>query len=92
MTPVAHVDISADGVVKAAGGELCAVLLTAGTGAAADITLYDNPSTNSGTVLCVVRALTGTSFAWVPPCSYVAGTGIYADINGTGANATVLYM
>jgi hypothetical protein len=90
--PAAHAQVTSDAAVKDAPGALVAVLLTAGAGAAADITLYDNASAASGTKLVVLKALTGESEGWAPATPYVASKGIYADINGSGAEATVVYL
>lgn len=91
MYSLKHTAVTADGIVKAANGALCAVLLTAGDAAAASIVLYDNASAASGTVLATIKAATGTSVQWTPAASYVFTNGIYADITGAGAAAYVVY-
>jgi hypothetical protein len=88
--PVSHADVSADGAVLARPGQLIAVLLAAGS-ANATLILYDNPAAASGTVLCKLAALANDSVSFTPPVGISAGGGIFADIEGTGANATVLY-
>lgn len=90
--PVLSVDVATSKVIKASGGELVAVVLTPAA-ATATLIIYDNPSTNSGTVLCKLQAAAdGGSVQFAPPKSWKASTGIYAAITGTGANATVLYI
>lgn len=89
--PASHADVAADGIVKASPGSLVAVLLAGGS-ANSSITLYDNASAASGTVLATINALANDSVVWSPAIPYVAANGIYADITGTGANATVIYL
>ncbi len=89
--PATHLNFTADSVVKAAPGQLVACVLTGGSGAAT-LTLYDHASSATGTVLVVIKAPINTSFAWTPPTSYVAALGIFADIAGTGADATVVFL
>ncbi len=89
--PATHLNLTADSVIKAAAGQLVACVLTGGS-AAATLTLYDNATIASGTVLAVIKAPVNTSFAWAPPTSYVAANGIFADIAGTGADATVVFL
>ena len=88
----AHADVSADAVVKAANGALVAVLLSADSGAAATLVLYDNASAASGTVLVQMTALAGDTVIWQPAIPYACSLGIYADITGASANATVVYL
>ncbi len=89
--PAQHVDVAADKVVKAAGGQLVAVHLTAAA-TTATLTLYDNASAASGTVLAKLSAPTLETVPFCPAIPYVATNGIYADIGGTGANATVVFL
>ena len=87
----AHTDISSDSAAKAAPGALVAVLLSAAAGTAATLILYDNTAA-SGTVLCSLTALAGDTVTFTPAMPYVATKGIYANIGGSGANATVVYL
>jgi len=87
----AHVDVAGDKIVKAANGALVGVVLSAGS-ANATLILYDNASAASGTVLCKLTALANSSVQFTPSQPYVASAGIYADIGGTGANATVVFL
>jgi hypothetical protein len=90
--PALHANVTADGAVKSASGQLVSVLLTSG-GAAATLVLYDNDSAASGTVLATIKTATNNdSNQWSPAVPYVAANGIYADITGTGASATVVYL
>lgn len=91
MKPAGHAAVTEDGAVKSGPGELVSVLLTAGDGAAASLVLYDNTAA-SGTVLCTVKAATGTSQPWAPTAPYVFANGCYADIGGSGAAAYVVYI
>lgn len=91
MNIATHSDVSADGVVNNRTGQLVAVLLTAGSDAA-QIILYDNASAASGTVLANLKALTGESATFCPAVPINCRAGIYADISGTLANATVVYI
>lgn len=88
----AHAAVTADGVVKAAPGQLVSVLLTAGDAAAASVVLYDNASAASGTILATLKAAQGTTVQWSPSSSYSCANGIYADITGAGAAAYVVYL
>ena len=85
----ASTTITASAVISATPGALLAVLLTAADDAAS-ITLYDNATTNSGTVLAVLKAAINTSVQWTPP-GQAYGNGIYAVITGTTPSATVVY-
>jgi len=67
-------------------------LLTPGS-ALSTITLYDNASAASGTVLAKLTAVAnGASVQFSPAAPYVFTNGCYADIDGTGANATVVVI
>ena len=91
-SPASHADISGDGVVKAASGAIVAVILTPAA-ALSSLILYHNPSAATGTVLLKLHAVAnGASVAFEPAIPYVFATGCYADIGGTGANATVVYL
>lgn len=86
------VDVAADGAVVATSGKaFTAVVLTAAA-ATATLTLYDNPSAASGTVLLKLSAVANTSAVFAPATPVTAGTGIYADIGGADANATVIIL
>ena len=90
--PASHVDIAGDGVVKASSGQLVAVALTPAA-ALSTLILYNNPSAASGTVLIKLQAVAnGGSVVFEPAVPYVFANGCYADIDGAGANATVVYL
>lgn len=91
MTIYSHADVSATGVVLARPGAVGAVLLKGGSDTAT-LTLHDNASAASGTVLAVIAASANTSEAWTPPAPYACSKGIYATLAGTAANATVVYL
>lgn len=88
---VAYADVSSDSVVKATPGAVVAVVLSAAAGAAATLVLHDNASAASGDVLCSLTALAGDSVSFCPCLPWATSLGIYANIGGAGANATVLY-
>ena len=88
----AHAAVTSDSAVKAANGQLVAVSLTAGDAAAATLILYDNASAASGTVLVSLKAAQGETVSFTPVYPYSAANGIYADIGGSGAAATVVYI
>jgi hypothetical protein len=73
--------LTATGAVKASPGRLASVLVTTALSAAA-VTIYDNASAASGTVLAVIPASSaiGTRIVVDLP----AFTGIYASFGGTG--------
>ena len=89
--PAQHADVSGDGIVKASAGQVVAVHLTAAA-TTATLILYDNASAASGTVLAQLSAPTLETVSFCPAIPYVATAGIYADITGTGANATVVFL
>jgi len=89
--PAAHAAVAADGIVKAANGQLVGATLTAGSDTATLI-LYDNASAASGTKLATLKAAANTTASFTPAVPYVATKGIYADIDGTGPVATVVYL
>ncbi len=89
--PATHVNLTADSVVKAAAGQLVACVITAGSDTAT-LKLYDNATVASGTVLVTIKAVANTSFGWTPTASQVAASGIFADITGTNADATVIFL
>ena len=73
--------VSATGAVKAAPGRLASILVTTALSAAA-ITVYDNASAASGTVLAVIPASSAVGFRVVVDLPAFAG--IYASFAGTG--------
>lgn len=77
--------LTASGVVKPSAGRLLKLIVTTILGAGA-VTVYDNASTNSGTVLMVIPSTTaaGTIYDVRLP----AANGIYANFASTG---TVLF-
>jgi hypothetical protein len=76
--------VSATGAVKAAPGRLASILVTTALSAAA-ITIYDNASAASGTVLAVIPASSLVGFRVV--VDLPAFNGIYASFAGTGTVA-----
>lgn len=82
--------IAADGIVLARPGHLHAVALAAAAGAAATLILYDNASAASGTRLLTLTAPAGESVTFCPHAAWAASLGVYADIGGANAEATIL--
>lgn len=91
LTPVTSVAVTADAVVSAIPGALCAVLLTGGSDAAT-IILYDNASAASGTILATLKAAINTTVSYCPAHPLAVSKGIYADITGTAMAAYVSFF
>lgn len=91
IVPGGSIRITADGVIKASNGQLVAILLQGGS-ANSTLILYDNASAASGTVVASIAALTNDSVAFCPTASLPFVNGLYADISGTGAAATIVYL
>lgn len=85
--------LAASGVVLAEDGLLTSLqVFTDGTNAAT-VTIYDNPTAASGTILSKISVPGATLYdSFVPTISIDATTGIYASIAGTGASMIVHYM
>lgn len=66
----------------------CGVFLTAGTGAAAAITIYDGVN-NTGEVRFVGRTLANTTILAAPRVHIPCRNGIYVEISGAGAGALI---
>ena len=82
--------ISGDATIKSSAGVVYGVLLSAG-GADATLVLYDNTAA-SGERELVITAKDGYSEEFCPAgVGLKFNTGIYADITGSGAYATILY-
>lgn len=76
--------------VLASSGYLCSLIAEADGTNAATITLYDNPSAASGTILAKIVVDAGATYESLSPMvPIVANSGIYVDISGTGAAAIV---
>lgn len=73
--------LTATGAVKASAGRLLKVVVTTVLGAGA-ITIYDNASTNSGTVLMVIPSTTAAGTVY--DINLPAVNGIYASFASTG--------
>lgn len=91
IASVTSVEKTTDGAVKASGGQLCSVVLTAGSDTAT-VVLYNNPSAASGTKVLTLKAAANTSVVFTPvqPLSFSAG--LYADLTGTDPAVYVGYM
>jgi hypothetical protein len=76
--------LNATGAVKAAPGRLASILVTTALSAAA-VTIYDNASAASGTVLAVIPASSAVGTRIV--VDLPAFNGIYASFGGTGTVA-----
>jgi len=84
---------SADAAISAIGAYLHGVYLISDATNACNVVIYDNASTNSGTVLAKLSIPASTTapqfITFNNPVS--ANAGIYADVTGTGANYIVYY-
>ena len=81
--------LNASGAVSATPGYYTGYVVTTGLSAAA-VTIYDNASTNSGTILDVIPASSaaGAKGSFAKPIR--AKNGLYASFGGTGT-VTFLY-
>lgn len=75
--------------IKTGPGYLYGVVLAGGSDASSVI-LYDNTA-GSGTIVCKLVALTGTSAVALFPYPVPFSTGLYATIAGTGPSVNVYY-
>ena len=84
--PVETTEVTATGTATTGNGKLMGGILTAGSGAAATVTLYDNTAA-SGTVLRAVNAPAGEGpRAWTwRPGGIRFGVGLHAVLTGAGA-------
>ena len=78
----ATASLSATGAVKASAGRLFKIVVTTVLGAGA-VTVYDNPSAASGTILFVIPATTAAGTVY--DINLPAVNGIYASFASTGA-------
>ena len=77
-----YTNLTATGAVRAVPATFLGYEVTTALSAAA-ITIYDNASAASGTVLCVIPASTAVG-AYKLPVGIKATNGIYASFGGTG--------
>ena len=77
-------------VVSAVPASVYAVVLTATSDTATAI-LYDNATTNSGTIICKLSAATLTSAVFQPGVRLTAANGIYVALTGTTPSCTVVH-
>lgn len=73
--------LTASGVVKPSPGRLLKIIVTTVLGAGA-VTVYDNASTNSGTVLAVIAA--SAAAGTIADINLPAVNGIYVSFASTG--------
>lgn len=91
MNTAASINKTSSAVVSANPGTLYSVVLTAGSDAAT-VTLYDNASAGSGTIICkLAAAAANTTTTWSPGVRIPVANGIYATITGTSPSVTVAY-
>lgn len=78
---------TADAVICARPARLLSVILEGDGTNACSVVLYDNATTNSGTVLAeVLLPASGIKYQqFMLPCGVEASFGIFADVTGTGA-------
>jgi hypothetical protein len=82
---------SANTAIMAMGGKLTGFTLTAAA-ATATLTIYDNATTNSGTILDAVSVVANSSAIVEYTFPVCANNGIYAVVSGAGATYTVRYQ
>lgn len=82
--------LSADAAVATKSAKIHSVILIGGSDAAT-VTVYDNPSAASGTVLVKLACAAGASEVYHAPVGIVVNNGIYVDVSGTGVGAVVHY-
>jgi len=88
---VEAVCISGDKKLKSSAGVVYAVVLAAGSAADATLILYDNTAAGGERELYLAAAQK-TSISFCPSNVGIKfNTGIYADISGAGAYATIIY-
>lgn len=84
---------SADAAIMAMPGKLCGVILLADGTNAASLVLYDDAAGATGTVLAKLSVdATATESNIQLPISVVANKGIYANVEGTGAEYIVYFQ
>jgi len=86
--PASKIAITATGVIKGAPGKYYGYKVTTGLSAAA-VTIYDNASAASGTVIDVIAASTAAGTTVILPAPIPCTAGMYANVAGTG---TVLFL
>jgi hypothetical protein len=91
IASVNSVEVTEDGVVKAKGGQLVSVVLTAGADAASVI-LYNNASAASGTKVLTLKAAAASTVVFTPIAPIVFSAGLYADVSGTSPAVYVGYV
>lgn len=83
---------SSSGVILAMPGTLRGVIAGADGTNAATIIIYDNATTNAGTVLCKIVVDAGaTHESVILEAGISANAGLYCALSGTGAEAVVLF-
>jgi hypothetical protein len=87
---VGHANKTESAVVSAGPGALVGCILTAGADNAT-LTIYDNKSEGSGTIIVKVAALANTSEPFLPGVKLPVSNGLYATLTGTAPSATVLF-
>ena len=85
-------DATTDGQTSTAHRQrFLGAVLTAGSGAAATLDIYDGQSAG-GTLILSLRCVTsGQASYTVPAMGKVCATNIFADIGGSGATATIYW-
>lgn len=89
-TPLLSSGVKASSVLIRTGAAVFGGIVLTAAGDAASATLYDN-TTNSGTILSVVKAGAGATVAVSGPLVQ-AGTGLYVVITGTSPSCVVYYL
>lgn len=91
LVPVQGTAIAADTLIKTGPGALVAVVLSGAASQIAAVIIYDNTSA-AGTKLLTLTVAAGETVCFTPCAPIVFGTGIYADVDGTGVTATIAFI
>lgn len=86
--PASKIALTATGAVKASAGKYYGYIVTTALSAAA-VTIYDNASAASGTVIDVIPASTAAGTRGVLAAPVPCTAGMYANVAGTG---TILFL
>lgn len=86
--PANYVEVTADALVKTGPGRIACVVLTPAA-AKSSLILYDNTSATGNKIVTLQAAADGGSVVVAVPNGISFGTGVYADIGGSGATAYV---
>lgn len=88
----AYKNLTSSAAFSAAPGSLCSVVLTAGSDAAT-LLIYDNATTNAGTIVCKLACTAANTTAiYQPRTPLPVAKGLYGVLTGTGVSATAEFL